>query len=135
MLRGSHQVHRIFHVATVEGGPGRGVAANPEKLKECVEKVLRRADQENTKLWRLIRKKSLDSIIFPMLGAGDGGLAVETVVENILPVAVDYFRTNANPTLKEIYFLAFRSRERSACDRILDGFCTTGALRRLDEPA
>jgi nudix-type nucleoside diphosphatase (YffH/AdpP family) len=131
MLRSTHRVQRVFHVATVEGGPGSGVKADADKLKVCVENVLKRADQENTKLWRLLRKKTLHSVILPLIGAGDGGIPVEGVVENIVPVAINYFRTNPNPTLKEIYFLAFRNRERSACERLLTAWCEKGVLSRV----
>jgi nudix-type nucleoside diphosphatase (YffH/AdpP family) len=128
MLHSTHQVQRIFHVATVEGGPGAGVKADPDKLKLCVENVLKRVDQENNRLWRLLRKKSLNSIMFPLIGSGDGGIAVESVAEIIIPAAINYFRTNPNPTLKEIYFLAFRNRDRSACERVLRAWCTKGVL-------
>jgi nudix-type nucleoside diphosphatase (YffH/AdpP family) len=131
MLRSSHQVRRIFHVATVEGGLGTGVKASPNELKACVEKVLARVDRENNRLWRLLRKKNLDSILFPMMGAGDGGVSIEAVTENLLPAAINYFRTTPNPTLKEIYFLAFKLRDRSACDKILEEFCEKGVLTRL----
>lgn len=128
MLHSTHQVQRIFHVATVEGGPGAGVKADPDKLKLCVENVLKRVDQENTKLWRLLRKRTLNSIIFPLIGSGDGGIAVESVAEIIIPAAINYFRTNPNPTLKEIYFLAFKNRDRSACERVLRTWCAKRVL-------
>ncbi len=131
MLCSRNQVRRIFHVATVEGGPGEGVSAKPERLEECVDRVLRRVDEENNKLWRILRKKNLDSIIFPMLGAGDGGLPIETVAKIVIPVAVRYFRTQPNPTLKEIYFLAFKSRDKSACDSVLKELCEEGILGAL----
>ena len=131
MLFGSHQVERIFHVATVEGGPGSGVKADPDKLKICVERVLHRVDQENHKLLRILRKKFLTSIVFPMLGAGDGGLSIESVAESLIPAAINYLRYTPNPTLKEIYFLAFKARDRSACERVLEAFCAKGALTRL----
>jgi hypothetical protein len=66
-----------------------------------------------------------------MLGAGDGGLSIESVAESLIPVAIDYLRNNPNPSLQEIYFLAFKSRDRSACDRVLEAFCAKGALTRL----
>jgi len=128
MLFGTNEVERIFHVATVEGGPGAGVKADLEKLRMCVERVLRRVDRENNRLWRILRKNQLTSIVFPMLGAGDGGLTVESVAENIIPVAINYLRSAPNPTLKEIYFLAFKTRDRSACDRVLRQFSVNGIL-------
>ncbi len=130
MLFGTHEVERVFHVATVEGGPGAGVKADPDKLRMCVERVLRRVDRENNRLWRILRKKQLTSIIFPMLGAGDGGLTVESVAENIIPVAINYLCNTPNPTLKEIYFLAFKARDRSACARVLDRFAAKEILKR-----
>lgn len=130
MLFGTHQVERLFHIATVEGGPGAGVRADTEKIKICVDRVLKRADRENNRLMRIIRKRFLTSIIFPLLGAGDGGLSPENVAESIIPVAIDYLRNSRNPTLKEIYFLAFKSRERSACARVLDDFRAKGILTR-----
>ena len=50
MLSGSHEVEQIFHVATVEGGPGAGVKADLDKIKICVDRVLKRVDQENKRL-------------------------------------------------------------------------------------
>lgn len=129
MLFATHQVQRIFHVATVEGGPGAGVKAELEKIKVCVDRVLKRVDRENNGLLRIVRKKYLTSIIFPMLGAGDGGLSPETVAENIIPIAINYLHTD-DPTLKEIYFLAFKARERCACERVLETFCAKGILTR-----
>jgi len=131
MLFGTHQVERIFHVATVEGGPGSGVKADPDKLKICIERVLRRVDQENHKLLRIVRKRFLTSIVFPMLGAGDGGLSPESVAETLIPVAISYLRHTPNPTLKEIYFLAFKPRDRSACQIVFDAFCAREALTPL----
>lgn len=131
MLRSTHQVQRIFHVATVEGGLGKGVRADPADLKSCVERVLTRVDKENTKLWRTLRKRNLDSILVPMMGAGDGGVPIETVAGQIIPAAINYFTTTPNATLREIYFLAFRLRDKSACEKILDEFCEKGVLRRL----
>ena len=90
-----------------------------------------RVDQENNKLWRILRNRFLTSIVFPMLGAGEGGLSIESVAESIIPVAINHFLTNPNPTLKEIYFLAFKPRDRSACDRVLQSFCDKGVMKRL----
>jgi nudix-type nucleoside diphosphatase (YffH/AdpP family) len=131
MLMGSHEVEQIFHVATVEGGPGAGVKADLDKIKLCVDRVLKRVEQENRKWSRLLRKKLLQSIIFPMMGAGDGGLTPEAVAQNIIPVAINYYRNTPDPTLNEIYFLAFKTRERSACDHALETYCAKGELKRL----
>ena len=132
MLRATHHVHRIFHVAAVEGGLGTGVKADPDNLRTCTENVLTRVDRENNGFWRRLRKHNLDSILFPMMGAGDGGVAIEAVADKIIPPAINYFRTTPNPTLNEIYFLAFRLRDKSACDKVLESYCDKGVLTRLE---
>jgi nudix-type nucleoside diphosphatase (YffH/AdpP family) len=132
MLRSSHRVQRVFHVATVEGGLGMGVKADPNDLKMCVENVLSRVERENNGFWRLLWKNNLGSILFPMMGSGEGGVPLEVVAQEVIPAAVDYFRTTPNPTLKEIYFLAFRLRDKSACDKVLESYCEKGVLARLE---
>jgi nudix-type nucleoside diphosphatase (YffH/AdpP family) len=129
------RVERIFHVATVEGGPGEGVRAQLGNLTKCVQNVLKRADFENNRLWRIVRKKYLRSIVFPMLGAGDGGLTVESVAENLIPAAIDYLQNDPDATLEQIYFIALKTRDRSACERILKAECEKGVLQRVAEPA
>ncbi|HXX03790.1 MAG TPA: NUDIX domain-containing protein [Xanthobacteraceae bacterium] len=129
MLRTApHNVERIFHVATVEGGPGAGVKAELEKLRLCVERVLQRVDQENRSLRRILFKDFLTSIVFPMIGAGDGGLSVEKVADDIVPVAIHFLRNNPDSKLREIYFLAFKARDRGACHRTLESFCGEGGV-------
>jgi nudix-type nucleoside diphosphatase (YffH/AdpP family) len=136
MLR-RNGVRRIFHVASVEGGPGHGVQAKLNQLKECAEKVLAKADQENNRLWKVLLRFfpwiNMNSILIPMLGAGDGGLAVEDVAKAVIPAAVDYFRKPGTASLKEIYFLAFKSRDKNACDRVLDHLCSEGVLVRMED--
>ena len=131
LLRSTHHVRRIFHVAAVQGGLGRGVKADPEELRLCVRNVLVRADKENKKLWRRICKTGMDSILFPMMGAGDAGVPIETVAVNIIRAAIDYLRTTPDATLKEIYFLAFKLRDKSACDNVLEDLCDHKVLERL----
>jgi ADP-ribose pyrophosphatase len=134
MLWSDNKVERIFHVATVDGTPGKGFGGGttPAKLAECVTEVLKRAHRENTSLLRyarnkvfgwLLGEKHLDSILFPMMGAGDAGLQIETVAEALIPAALDYFSNNPKSSLKEVYFLAFRSREKSACERVFRRHC------------
>src|SRR5262249_29642780 len=128
-LRSSHGVQRIFHVATVEGiGAGLGVKADPTKLAYCVERLLKRVEEVNNPVLRFWWGKNLESILIPMLGAGDGGLSVEAVAETIIPAAVEYLRQAEVVTLKEVYFLAFTSRHKQACDQTLDEYRAQGTL-------
>jgi hypothetical protein len=103
-LEASHNVARIFHVATVEGiGAGLGVKADPTNLAYCVDRLLKRVEEENSPLLRFwTRRKNFESILIPMLGAGDGGLTVEAVAQTIIPAAIEHFQHAVNPTLKQI---------------------------------
>jgi O-acetyl-ADP-ribose deacetylase (regulator of RNase III) len=70
-------------------------------------------------------------VLIPLIGAGEGGLPTKTVTREIIPAAVDHFKSRKNPTIKEIYFLAFRLREKSACDTIFDEYCERNVLKRI----
>lgn len=134
-LKTSHGVASIFHVATVKGvGFGQGVKAERSDLAECLNQVLARADQRNRRLWRrLCKLRNHESILVPMLGAGDGGLPVEDAAETIIPPAVRYFQNNPATTLREIYFLAYTSRDKSACDQVLEELRLNGILLRVED--
>ena len=126
----SHRVKRIFHVATVQGGvAGGGFKAELSNLPPCVDKLLKRADTENNRTWRtLLGLESFQSVLIPMFGSGDGGLAIDDVARNIIPPAIEYFQYTDMPTLKEIYFLAFTARDRGACEAVLAEYVSNGAL-------
>jgi ADP-ribose diphosphatase len=120
-LRTSHRVMRILHVASVKGvGFGQGVKAVRSDLAYCVKQVLNKTDDLNKRLWNRFRKTKYQSILIPMLGAGDGGLQVEEVAETIIPVAIEYFENHPTSVLEEIYFLAFTGRDKAACDQVLE---------------
>jgi ADP-ribose pyrophosphatase len=129
-LRTTHRVQRIFHVATVQGGvAGAGFKAELTDMAPCVDKLLKRADVENHRMWRtLLGMERFESILIPMFGTGDGGLVVEDVARTTIPAAIEYFQSLDGPTLKEIYFLAFTARDRSACDAVLAQYVSNGAL-------
>jgi nudix-type nucleoside diphosphatase (YffH/AdpP family) len=131
MLRGTHEVKLIFHVAAVEGGVGEGITAEKNDLRKCVEKVLARIEQENDGYWRKFWKDNIDTVIFPMMGAGEGGIRPEVAANEIIPAAIDYFVSTTNTTLREIYFSAYKLRDKSACDEIFEKACKAGTLVRV----
>jgi O-acetyl-ADP-ribose deacetylase (regulator of RNase III) len=77
--------------------------------------------------------KNDESILVPMMGSGEGGLVIEDVAQTIIPAAIEHLRSVELPTLKEVYFLAFRSGDKNACDRVLEQYCSDGTLIRLDD--
>jgi O-acetyl-ADP-ribose deacetylase (regulator of RNase III) len=133
-LRIRNHVRRIFHVAIVEATPGAAMKGSQDKLAQCVRTLLERAERENKRLWRIIfRVNPFKSILIPMMGAGEGGLVLEDVAEAIIPAAIEHLRNVELPTLTEVYFLAFTSRHKDACDRVLKKYSTNGTLVRLND--
>jgi nudix-type nucleoside diphosphatase (YffH/AdpP family) len=129
----TYGVMRILHVATVKGiVGGRGVKAEPDDLEQCTKQVLATAEARNQRLSSRILKIKHESILIPMLGTGDGGLSVEEVAETIIPVAIKYFQSNPVSILKEIYFLAYKSQDQVACDKVLEKAQLKGTLVRLE---
>jgi nudix-type nucleoside diphosphatase (YffH/AdpP family) len=135
MLRNDNGVQRILHVAVVKGSLGTGFQPKVKDLCPCVESVLKELEHENKRLIRRLSGDYLESVLFPLIGAGEGGLPIQIVVKEIIPVAINYFNSAQNPTVKKIYFLAFRLRERDACDKLLERYCEQGVLRRLPKTA
>jgi nudix-type nucleoside diphosphatase (YffH/AdpP family) len=137
-----HRVQRIFHVATVEADPGAAMKGRRDKLQLCVQTLLARAERENKRMRNIIlnffrsscnlKANNCESILIPMMGAGEGGLRVDEVAQIIIPPAIDHLRTVQLPTLKEIYFLAFAAPAKNACDSVFGQYRAQGALIPLD---
>jgi nudix-type nucleoside diphosphatase (YffH/AdpP family) len=125
-------VERILHVATVQAQAslGGGVKANLSTLASCVVAVLERAERINKRYWsiakNLVRERCglepryYDSILIPIIGAGEGGLSVEDVTKAIIPAAIERLGNVSLPTLRKIFFVAFDARAKAACDAVLE---------------
>ncbi len=135
LLRKNNGVQRIFHVAVVKGSLGQGFTPDVNDLSLCVENVLGELEYENKTIWRRFTGDHLESVLFPLIGAGEGGLLILTVANKMIPAAVDYFKRVKDPSIKKIYFLAFKLREKDACDKVLEEYCQQGVLKRLSPAA
>jgi len=126
-------VRRILHVATVRiVGGDRAVKADLDDLGRCIEAVLTTVHRKNESFWRRKVLRNVDkSILIPLLGAGDGGLRVTDVAEKILLQAVEFFKMHPTTALQEIYFVAYSSRDKAACDQVLEQLCARGVLERV----
>jgi ADP-ribose pyrophosphatase len=125
-----YNVRKICHVATVAGaGAGRGVKADRDNLALCVDNLLSRIDEVNNRAWRRwLHQKPFESVLIPMIGAGDGGLSVEDVAATIIPAALEHLRRAQTSGLKQVYFLAYTERDRAACEKALAQFQSAGVL-------
>jgi nudix-type nucleoside diphosphatase (YffH/AdpP family) len=130
MLSKTNDVQLIFHVAAAKGGLGKGAAIQEEHLAHCVERVLAEVEQVNNGILRRYFSNRIESVLFPMMGAGEGGLPTKTVAENMIRATVNYFNSRKNPTIKKIYFLTYRLREKNACDTVFEDYCDRKILER-----
>jgi O-acetyl-ADP-ribose deacetylase (regulator of RNase III) len=111
-------VRRIYHIASVEGqGPGKGVRAAEGDITDSVQRILKQLEKHNGGLRLFTRRYT--SVLLPMLGAGDGGLEVETVARLTVEAVNDYFTTTPEPHLQEVYLLAFTSRDLAAIENAM----------------
>ena len=133
-------VERILHVATVQAqaSQGGGVRASLNTLASCVTAVLDRAEKVNKRYWNIaknlirercgLKARYYDSILIPIIGAGEGGLSVEDVAKAIIPAAIEHMNTVPLPTLQKVFFIAFDARAKGACDAVLEHAATDGKL-------
>jgi ADP-ribose diphosphatase len=138
-LETTHGVNKILHVATVRGARFPlgykadlgtraavpvGFKADPDDLVLCVNNVLDAAHRSNLRLWRRVwRRSNSDSILIPMIGAGDGGLRIDQAVPKLVEAALGYLQANPKTTVKKVYFLAYTAAHKDALDQELKKYC------------
>jgi nudix-type nucleoside diphosphatase (YffH/AdpP family) len=124
-------VNKILHVASVHGaGSTLGFQAQIRDLAPCVKNVLTAADQGNHSFWRRVtRQKNDESILIPLIGAGDGGLSIEQVVPNLIGAAIEFLQESPASTIKKISFLAFTGGHKAVLDRELQVYCRRAIIR------
>lgn len=116
-------VRAIVHVASVQGEPGSGFRQVHE-VGRCVTNVLAEVD-------RMGGEPPPASVLFPVLGVGQGGGELEPTIAMMLGAVVDHFRTVPTTCVSIVYLLAYTDRELEACARI---FAASGALTALAAP-
>lgn len=118
-LRKSNGVHRIIHVAAVQGEPGAGFR-QVNDIGWCVTNTLDQAA-------RLAGgDPALRTVLFPLLGTGMAGAPVEATANAMLLATVDHVVQRPQTPLRTICLLAYSERER----RILDRLCRHTTLLR-----
>jgi DNA-binding SARP family transcriptional activator len=103
-------VSRVLHVAAVQGEPGAGYRQIRE-IGRCVTNVMTEIDN----IGELPQKTT---VLFPILGVGQGGGQLESTVNSMLGAALDYFDASAKSKVSAILFLAYTKIEISTCSSI-----------------
>jgi O-acetyl-ADP-ribose deacetylase (regulator of RNase III) len=112
-------VKRLAHVASVEGQPGLGYRPI-QNVKNCITNTLEAVDRHN-RSW-CGRRNQLHSVLFPILGTGQGGGRVDDVLDELVTAALQYVTVHEESRIGTVYFLAYTESQKLACDRVLRKF-------------
>jgi O-acetyl-ADP-ribose deacetylase (regulator of RNase III) len=104
-LCATNHVRHIMHAAAVQGEPAIGYR-QVRSVGRCVREALRQAEHlggdEHT-------------IVFPLLGTGEGAADPAATARDLIGAAVDYLVGNPASKVRTVFFLAYTDRELSAC--------------------
>jgi O-acetyl-ADP-ribose deacetylase (regulator of RNase III) len=103
-------VRHIVHVAGVHGDPGAGFRQVRE-VGRCVINVLAELD-------RLGEDAQARTVLFPLLGVGQGGGALEPTVDALVNAAIDHFAAIPHTKVGTVLFLAYTDAELRCCKRV-----------------
>ncbi|UBF23949.1 macro domain-containing protein [Kovacikia minuta CCNUW1] len=113
-LERTHQVKKIFHVASVIGQMGKGYTPVCD-LGICVRNALSEADNPE------LEEAQLRSILFPLFGTGGGRGNLEEKSKELIHAAIHYLEENPQAILDEVYFLASTRKALKICQHIFEG--------------
>ncbi len=118
-------VRSVVHVAAVHGEPGAGFRQIRE-VGRCVTNVMTEVD-------KIIAGPSLRTILFPLLGAGQGQGEPEATMTALAGAAIDYFASVPSSGITTVYFLAYTDAELKACERSISA--SKRLIKVLDDSA
>jgi len=107
-LSASHGVRHIIHVAAVQGEPGQGYRQVFD-IGRCVTNALAEAERLGA------ADPRVDTVLFPLLGAGNGGAEVEPTARALTGAAIDHLRTRRDAHIDTVLFLAYTEDEVTTC--------------------
>lgn len=114
-------VRYLVHVATVHGEPGAGYRQVRE-VGRCVTSALTEVD-------RLSVPPAVRTILFPLLGTGQGGGELRPTVDALLAAVIDYYRAAPDTDITTVFLLAYTDIELTEC---LDA-CARNQLVPVDD--
>ncbi|MEY9892459.1 O-acetyl-ADP-ribose deacetylase (regulator of RNase III)/transcriptional regulator with XRE-family HTH domain [Catenulispora sp. MAP5-51] len=111
-LAASHNVRAIVHVAAVYGEPGAGYR-QVRDVGRCVTGALAEID-------RSLERPREVSVLFPMLGTGQGGGSIERTAAVLVGTAAEYLASVPVTRIGTVWFLAHVHRELTALHAAVD---------------
>jgi O-acetyl-ADP-ribose deacetylase (regulator of RNase III) len=107
-LTESNNVKRIFHAAAVQGQIGQGFVPI-KNVDACIKNALKLADSKQEK------DANLRSILFPLLGTGQGGGKLQETVNSLVAAAKSYLEGKPGSVIEEAYFLCLIEKDLEEC--------------------
>jgi O-acetyl-ADP-ribose deacetylase (regulator of RNase III) len=104
----SNGVRHVVHVAAVQGEPGAGFRQIRE-VGRCVTNAL-------TEIDKLADQPPSRTVLFPLLGTGQGSAELRSTVDALLGAVVDYFAAVPATHFTTVYFLAYTDVELAVCE-------------------
>lgn len=111
-LREHNNVKHIIHVAAVQGEPGAGFR-QVLNVSQCVVNALTAADE------LAAVDPTTTSILFPLLGAGNGRANAGETIRVLLEAALGYLDGHPETKLTAIYFLGYTDLEAQLLETAL----------------
>jgi len=112
-LERTHQVKKIFHVASVIGQVGKGYTP-VDDLDACVRNALMEADDPD------LERFELRTILLPLMGTGGGKGKLEEKSKELIDAAINYLEENPQTSLEAVYFLASTQEDLKICQHTLE---------------
>ena len=106
-LRGNG-VRYVVHVAAVQGEPGSGFRQIRE-VGRCVTSALAEVD-------RIDDQPPAATVLFPLLGTGQGAGELGPTVRALTGAVIDYFIVTPGTNVSTVFFLAYTDAELAACE-------------------
>ena len=107
-LAASNGVKRIFHAAAVYGQIGIGFTPI-NNVAACIDNALALADSEEEK------GANLRSILFPLMGTGQGGGKLQETVNSLVTAAIAYLENKPDSVIQQVYFMCLIEKDLEAC--------------------
>jgi nudix-type nucleoside diphosphatase (YffH/AdpP family) len=123
-LKNTHNVKRIFHVASIAGQIGEGLKTSLAIIEKSMDNVLE----------AIAAAKRYRSALVPMFGTGTGGYPVSEVAPLLVKRAAAFFEENPKTPLKKIYLLAYSVGDLDILRSALRTAAKSSARIKLVEP-
>jgi O-acetyl-ADP-ribose deacetylase (regulator of RNase III) len=108
----SHNVGAVIHVAAVYGEPGAGYR-QIQDVGRCIASALIEAD-------RALDGNRAVSVLFPLLGTGQGHGDIRRTATVMLDTAADYLAKTPETRISMVWFLAHTYEELAALRDVID---------------